>query len=79
MIRTKETTFQTECGQLLDSICANCDLEVRWCSLGALDRVEVLEYWTGGRDRIRGWGNPGHVGYASPRKMVSPNSPNHES
>ncbi|CAK8998684.1 unnamed protein product [Durusdinium trenchii] len=22
-----ETTFQTECGQLLDSICANCDLE----------------------------------------------------
>ena len=24
----EETTFQTECGQLLDSICANCELEV---------------------------------------------------
>lgn len=23
----EETTFQTECGQLLDSICANCELE----------------------------------------------------
>ncbi|CAK9014962.1 6E)-farnesyl diphosphate synthase) (Dimethylallyltranstransferase) (Farnesyl diphosphate synthase) (Geranyltranstransferase) [Durusdinium trenchii] len=41
-----ETTFQTECGQLLDSICANCDLEVRWCSLGALDRELTTERWT---------------------------------
>ena len=31
----EETTFQTECGQLLDSICANCELEAgSWLMMG---------------------------------------------
>ena len=43
----EETTFQTECGQLLDSICANCELEAgSWLMMDML-RLEFNDNYEG--------------------------------